>query len=116
MAKSRSWEIRDRPRLTSAVPSPQPTSRMRVPGRGFSVSRRNSENCASHHCARRFFSVAAVRASRWRAMNDSGYELSVAVLTIYRHLAPGVLVEPMHILWTPWSRETDFGWDLLYLS
>src|SRR5688572_26690262 len=60
---SRICEICRRPMLTSASPSPQPTSRMRLPGRGRSVSARNSVKSSSHQLSRRCLSVGEVNAS-----------------------------------------------------
>ena len=68
IAKSDTCEICSRPRLSSAVPSPHPTSRMRVPGRGRSVSRRNSEKSESHQRSRKCLRVGEVRASTCRGI------------------------------------------------
>src|SRR5688572_22468573 len=63
-----SWPI-----ATSASPSPQPTSRMRFPALGFSVSARNSVNSSSHHASRRCLSVGDVRASIATVMSTTDY-------------------------------------------
>src|SRR5688572_3262520 len=63
MPTRRICEMWSRPMLTSASPSPQPTSRMRLPGRGFSVSLRNSVKSSSHQLSRRCLSVGDVNAS-----------------------------------------------------
>src|SRR5687768_2599823 len=57
------WEICSRPRLTSASPVPQPTSRILLPGRGRSVSARNSVKSSFHQRSRRSFSVADLNPS-----------------------------------------------------
>src|SRR5436190_6332491 len=67
---SRICEIPSWPSRTSAVPTPQPTSRMRSPARGCSVSRRKSLNSALHQRSRRCLSVDAVRMSTSRDPPD----------------------------------------------
>ena len=63
MPTSRICEICRRPMLTSASPSPHPTSRMRFPERGRSVSTRNSVNSSFHQLSRRCLSVGDAKAS-----------------------------------------------------
>src|SRR4051812_41509208 len=65
----RSCETCKRARLISAVPTPQPTSRMRLPGFGFSAPSRNSPNASFHQRSRTCLSVSDVRASRPRTMS-----------------------------------------------
>ena len=65
----RSWEICSRAKLISAVPTPHPTSRIRLPGRGFSACSRNSANESFHQRSRTCLSVSDVRASRPRTMS-----------------------------------------------
>src|SRR6185295_20364356 len=86
------------PSASSAVPTPQPTSRIRSPACGTSVSRRNSVNSALHHRSRRCLSVEDVRASMSRDTR-SAPSVVVAISVVYAHRASMNLpLEPGPIL------------------